>query len=99
MFHGLGMQKLLGRRHDPGRKQEFLRAGVLIPLRLDDYVPGAESHSVTNHFLVEAIEQAQRDQQQGKTQTQGQRSQQGTSGIAPEIAPPDFHQKENTRHR
>ena len=99
MFHGLGMQELLGRRHDLGRQQQLLRAGVLVPLRLDDDVPGAKSHRVPNHLLVAAIEQAQRNQQQGQTQTQGQRRQQGPAGIAPEIAPPDLHQQENTHHR
>ena len=97
-LHGPGMQELLGRGHDPVRQQQLLGGGVLVPLRLNDDMPGAESHTVANHLLVAAIEQAQRDQQQGQTQAKGQRRQQGSAGIAPEIAPPDLHQQENTHH-
>jgi hypothetical protein len=55
-------------------------------------------HPIGNRLLVPAIEQTERDQQQRKTQTQGEGRQQSTSRIAPQIAPANFHQPENACH-
>jgi hypothetical protein len=71
----------------------------LISLGLDDDVPGAESHPVPHHLLVAAIEQSQRNQHEGETQTQRERGQQRSAGAAPKIAPPDLHQQESAHYR
>ena len=54
--HGLSLHERFGRRSDAGRKQQLLRAGVLVSLPLNDDMPCAKSHRRTDHLLVATIE-------------------------------------------
>jgi hypothetical protein len=44
--------------HDLSREQEFVGAGVLVALSLDDYVTRSETDPIRNRLFVTAVEQA-----------------------------------------
>jgi hypothetical protein len=55
------LQKSFDIGHDLSREQEFVGAGVLITLRLHDYVPWPKPDSIGNRLFVATVKQAQRD--------------------------------------
>ena len=71
-FISRGLQKRFDPGYHLGRKQQLVRARLLISLRLYHYMSWTKPHAVGNRLLVPAIEQTQRDQQQRETQTQRQ---------------------------
>ncbi len=64
-----------------------LADGVARARRLDDDVAAAEPDAGLDHAFVHAVAEAERDDEQEHADRERQRGQQGSPGVAPQVAP------------